>query len=101
MIVHRWQAKIIPSKTQIQKIFEADDLQAKEDIVEPTTTKPQEIKNPYTEMRVVVSGALFVEIIGNKLLLRPGDKIIIPSNTKHTKTTQGDAPCVSLVAYQF
>ncbi|MBE8222068.1 MAG: cupin domain-containing protein [Bdellovibrionales bacterium] len=100
MIVHRWQAEIIPSKNQIQKIFEADDLNAKEDIVEPNTIA-KEIKNPYTEMRVVVSGALFVEIIGNKLLLRPGDKIIIPSNTKHTKTSQGDLACVSLVAYQF
>lgn len=100
MIVHRWQAEIIPSKTQIQKIFEADDLQAKEEIIEPSA-KVEEIKNPYSEMRVVVSGALFVEIVGNKLLLRPGDKIIIPSNTKHTKAVQGDNPCTSLVAYQF
>lgn len=100
MIVHRWQAKIIPSKNQIQKIFEADELQAKEDLIEPNT-KPQKIKNPYTEIRVVVSGALFVEIVGNKLLLRPGDKIIIPSNTKHTKLVQGNSPCASLVAYQF
>lgn len=100
MIVHRWQAEIIPSKNQIQKIFEADDLQAKEDIVEPDMPA-KEIKNPYAEMRVVVSGALFIEIIGNKLLLRPGDKIIIPSNTKHTKTSQGSLACLSLVAYQF
>lgn len=100
MIVHRWQAEIIPSKNQIQKIFEADDLQAKEDIIEPNKDI-EEIKNPYTEMRVVVSGALFVEIVGNKLLLRPGDKIIIPPNTKHTKVSQGNLACISLVAYQF
>lgn len=100
MIVHRWQAEIIPSRHQIQKIFEADDLQAKENIIK-ANQEIKEIKNPYAEMRAVVSGALLVEIVGNKLLLRPGDKIIIPSNTKHNKINQGTTACVSLVAYQF
>ena len=99
MIVNRWQAPIFPTKEQILLFFEREGLKPIEEVYQPG----EEIKNhyhPFDEVRMLVKGALLVDIAGNRLLLRGGDKIIIPSNTRHAKSAQGDLPCISICAYK-
>ena len=85
MLVSRWQAPILPKKEQIIMMFEAEGLQTYEERLPPQSSI-QNHRHPFDEVRMVFSGELMVDVSGNKLLLRPGDKIIIPSNTKHSKS---------------
>ena len=99
MLVMRWQAPIVPDRQQILLMFESEGLQPSEEIF-PAKAVIQDHRHPFDEVRMVVSGQLLFDIAGNRLLLRAGDKIIIPSNTKHSKKVEGDGPCVSFCAYK-
>ena len=78
-------------------IFRAEDLQPREEILTVDETYPEH-RHPFDEIRMILSGELSFNVNGNQLLLRSGDKIIIPSNTKHSQKVLGQDPCVSLVA---
>jgi mannose-6-phosphate isomerase-like protein (cupin superfamily) len=43
---------------------------------------------------------MLFDISGNKLLLRAGDRIVIPSNTRHSKRVQGQESCVCICAHK-
>jgi quercetin dioxygenase-like cupin family protein len=97
MIVLRWQAPVLPTPEQIKMIFEGEGLEATEETFPPKSVIADH-RHPFDEVRMVVSGAMFLNIAGNQLLLRAGDRIEIPANTRHSKSTDGDQSCVSLVA---
>lgn len=97
MIVIRWQAPLRPTKEQALMIFRAEDLQPREEILTGAETYPEH-RHPFDEVRMILSGELSFNVNGNQLLLRSGDKIIIPSNTKHSQKVLGQDPCLSLVA---
>lgn len=95
MIVTRWQAALVPTMEQIKLIFRMEGLQPEEEVYLPEQ-KIIEHKHPFDEVRMIVSGEMIMNIAGNRLLLRAGDRIMIPSNTKHAKEVRGDVPCVSI-----
>lgn len=97
MLVFRWQAPIVPDKKQIRTMFEAEGLVPLEEVFPPETLIDWH-RHPFDEIRTVAQGEVVFDIAGNKLLLRAGDKIVIPSNTKHSFKTQGDIECVCIVA---
>lgn len=97
MIITRWQAPITPSRNQIQMILESEGLDPYDEIYEPQV-KISEHRHPFCEVRVVVSGEMLFNISGNQFLLRPGDRVEIPGNTKHSHTAQGGAPCICVCA---
>lgn len=97
MLVRRWQAAVLPSKSQIKAMYDIEGLPSVEESFPPATDIGVHY-HPFDEVRTVVSGELMFDVAGNKLLLRTGDKIIIPANTKHSFKTHGDEPCVCLVA---
>lgn len=99
MIVNRWQAQILPTAEQIYKIFEREGLRHFEEVYEPGQ-KIANHQHPFDEVRMIVKGSLLINIAGNRLLLRTGDKIVIPSNTRHSKEVQGDSVCVSICSYK-
>ena len=99
MVIRRWLASLTPSKEQIQSLFEKDGLEYVEERFEAKTEIPEH-RHPFDEVRMIVSGELLYNISGNKVLLRSGDKIIIPSNTLHSKSVKKDQACVSLCSYQ-
>ncbi len=99
MIVNRWQAPILPTFEQIKMIFEREGLRPVEEVYTPG----QEIsahRHPFDEVRMLVQGSLLIDIAGNNLLLRAGDKIIIPSNTKHSKKVHGKETCICIFSYK-
>ncbi len=97
MIIRRWQAREYPTLEQMKLIMNSEGLEPVEETFEPGF-KLDYHRHPFDEVRVVIKGQLLYDINGTKLLLREGDRIQIPSNTKHSKTVQGDETCVSLMA---
>ncbi|MEQ1666272.1 MAG: cupin domain-containing protein [Bdellovibrionales bacterium] len=97
MVVLRWQAPIVPDKKQIRSLFEAEGLTPYEEVF-PPETQINWHRHPFDEVRTVVQGEVLFDIAGNQLLLRSGDRIVIPSNTKHSFKIQGTSECVCLVA---
>ncbi len=97
MLVYRWQAPLTPTKEQARMIFLAEELAPHEEILTKETTYPEH-RHPFDEMRMILEGEISMNISGNQLLLRPGDKIMIPANTKHSQRVLSSEPCVCLVA---
>jgi quercetin dioxygenase-like cupin family protein len=97
MVVTRWQAAVLPTPEQIKMIFQAEGLLPTEESLSPKTVIPDH-RHPFDEIRMVVSGTLFLNISGNQMLLRPGDRIDIPANTRHSKSAEGEDGCICVVA---
>ena len=97
MVVLRWQAAVVPTIEQMKIMMQSEGLTPVEEIF-LGQSKVKEHRHPFDEVRMVVSGELLFNVSGNQLLLRPGDKIMIPSNTKHELSVQGEHPCVSICA---
>ena len=97
MLVTRWQAPIIPTKEQIKLMFHAEGLTINEELYE-AKTKITTHRHPFDEIRMVISGELKINVAGNQLLLRAGDRIEIPSNTRHETEVFGDEPCFCITA---
>ena len=100
MLVFRWQAPVLPTKQQIIEMFLSEELIPYEETFPPQIFI-QYHRHPFDEVRFLLSGSLMVDISGNKLLLRPGDKIVIPSNTRHSKKVENDTPCISICAHHI
>lgn len=99
MIITRWQAPHFPNKLQMKFIFENEGLEAQEEIFEPQK-KIQDHRHPFSEIRMIVEGEMLCNIAGTQFVLRQGDRLEIPGNTKHSYTAQGQQPCISLCAYR-
>ena len=97
MLVYRWQAPLTPTKEQARMIFLAEDLSPREEVLTKEETYPEH-RHPVDEVRMILEGEISMNISGNQLLLRPGDKIMIPANTKHSQRVLTDKPCLCLVA---
>lgn len=97
MIITRWQAPITPNKNQIQMILESEGLEPYEESYEPQLKVPEH-RHPFCEVRVIVAGEMLFNISGNQFLLRPGDRVEIPANTKHSHTSQGGEACICICA---
>jgi quercetin dioxygenase-like cupin family protein len=78
-------------------MLESEGLEPEEESI-PSGQKVTDHRNPFDEVRIVVSGQLLLDIAGNRLLLRAGDRILIPANTRHSKQADGEDPCVCIYA---
>lgn len=97
MLVTRWQAPIVPDKRQILMMLEVEGLSPVEELF-PSQTLIKDHRHPFDEVMVVAHGQMLLDINGNKLLLRAGDRILIPSNTKHSIRVEGDEECLCICA---
>ena len=93
----RWQAPMVPTKMQMTSMLESEGLEAQEETLSPGT-HVQDTRHPFDEVRMVVEGQMFLDISGNKMLLRAGDRVVIPANTRHSKQVDGTEPCCCLYA---
>lgn len=87
MIITRWQAPVAPSQEQIKHILTAEGLEPQLEVIQKDQ-KQVEKKHPFSEIRIVAKGELLLTVGGTQLLLRSGDRIDIPANTKHFYSTQ-------------
>ena len=99
MIVQRWEAPLTPNKIQITRQYLTEGLEVFEEVYQPQQVVIEH-RHPFCEVRTLVEGEMLFNIAGNQFLLRPGDRVEIPANTKHTHTAQGNQPCVCLVGYR-
>ncbi len=97
MIISRWQATVVPSIEQIKYILETEGYDYVEESFSPQT-KIGEHRHPFTEVRYIVNGELLFNIAGNQFLLRSGDRVEIPSNTKHSYFNNSNSECVCVYA---
>ena len=97
MLVTRWQAPLVPKKSQIFTWFAMEGLEPQEVEIKPDQAL-KDLRRPFDEVIMVARGQLNLDIAGNKLLLREGDKIVIPSNTRHSKSVSGTEPCLYISA---
>ncbi len=93
MIITRWQAPLTPSKELAFMILESEGLEPFEENYNPSV-KVQEHRHPFCEVRMIVQGEMMFNIQGNQFLLRAGDRVEIPANTKHSHIAQGSEGCV-------
>ncbi|MCB0392379.1 MAG: cupin domain-containing protein [Bdellovibrionales bacterium] len=96
MLITRWQAPIVPQIEQIKTWFEMEGLEPNE-VVLKTNEVYKDLRHPFDNVIMVAQGELILNIAGNKLLLREGDKIVIPSNTKHSRESNSES-CVYISA---
>ena len=100
MLVYRWHSRAVPDKEQIRMFFEREGFTPREEVYKKNEKVPEHI-HPFDEVRMVCSGEIHFNIAGNNLLLRSGDKIVIPANTWHSKEVRGSSECVSLCAFKL
>lgn len=100
MLITRWQAPNKLSREQAQMILEAEGLEPFEETLDPQK-KVAEHRHPFTEVRILLRGELLYNIAGNQVLLREGDRIEIPANTRHSHLCQGSEPCYSVYAQKI
>jgi mannose-6-phosphate isomerase-like protein (cupin superfamily) len=99
MLIIRWQAPITPSKEQLKMMMESEGLEPFEEEF-ASQVKITEHRHPFGEVRTVAEGELLFNIAGNQFLLREGDRVEIPSNTKHWHVNNGNKPCVCICAHR-
>lgn len=99
MLIHRWQAPHIPTPVQIKMMLESEGLEPFEEILEKGKRIPDH-RHPFDEVRMVAKGELLLEILGTRMLLREGDRIVIPANTRHAKQASDHGDCLCVCAYQ-
>lgn len=97
MLIYRWQSSVIPDVDQIRLFFEREGLAPIKEIYEPNECVQDHI-HAFDEVRMVCQGEMLFNIAGNQLLLRGGDRIVIPSNTWHSKHAQNR--CISFCAFK-
>ena len=100
MIIHRWQAPVLPSLEQIKVILENEGLEPFMETIS-SGEKVTDHRHPFTEVRFVLEGELLFNIAGNQFLLRQGDRVEVPSNTKHSHAGQGSGLCKCVVAQKI
>lgn len=100
MLVSRWQAPLIPAREQVLMMFETEGLKAKEEILGPGF-QLEDRRHPFEEVRMVAQGQLLLNVAGNRLLLRAGDKIVIPANTRFSMKVEGDQACHCVFAQRL
>lgn len=78
-------------------ILEDEGLEPFEEVYQPKD-KIIDHRHPFCEVRIVTQGELLFNISGTQFLLRAGDRVEIPANTRHSHMAQGEEPCICLCA---
>lgn len=97
MIITRWQAPIIPSKQQLHMILLSEGLEPYEEVHNPQA-KVAENRRPFAEVRIIAAGEMIFNISGNQFVLRPGDRLEVPANTRYSYMAQGTSECLCVCA---
>jgi quercetin dioxygenase-like cupin family protein len=99
MKITRWRADRKPTRSEIEALFKDEGL---EFLVEelPENSEVKDHKHPFDEVRVVISGAMRFNVAGNEFILREGDRLELPSNTRHWTKVEAGAECITIYAHR-
>ncbi len=97
MLILRWQAPTIPTRSQILLLLDQEGLEGVEERFS-RGEKVSEHRHPFTEVRILIEGEMLFNVSGNQFLIRAGDRLEIPANTKHWFQAHGDHDCLCLYA---
>ncbi len=97
MMITRWTGLQAPPPQQLKLLLVNEGLQPELETL-PAHLTLKDHRHPFDEVRVILEGMLIMDINGNQLLLKAGDRIDIPANTRHSKTVHGGSACISLTA---
>lgn len=101
MLIQRWEAQVSIDLKLAKLLFENEGLDFTEESF-PAQYKIPDHRHSLTEVRQIIKGELLVRVGGNQLLLREGDRIEIPANTKHSyQNNLESGECLSLTAYKL
>ncbi|MDZ4677836.1 MAG: cupin domain-containing protein [Oligoflexia bacterium] len=99
MRITRWRADRKPTREEIEGVFKDEGMEfVVEDL--PAGSEVKDHRHPFDEVRVVVSGAIRYNVAGNEFLLREGDRLDLPSNTRHWTRVEPDEGCVTIYAFR-
>ena len=97
MIIKRWQADNLPTLEQLKIFLSTEGLDPYEELL-AAGAKVIDHKHPFCEVRYVSKGEMQFNISGNRFVLREGDKLEIPANTKHSFTIPDTTDCICVCA---
>ena len=97
MKITRWRADRKPTQQEVEAMFRDEGF---EFIIEelPENSEVKEHRHPFDEIRMVVAGSIRYNVAGNEFLLREGDRLELPSNTRHRTKVEPGANCVTVCA---
>lgn len=82
MIIHRWLAPQMLTQELAKTWLQGEKAEA-ESFCWTSQNQWKEHRHEWTEILVVIRGEMVVNVSGNQVLLRSGDRIDIPANTRH------------------
>lgn len=97
MLITRWTGSSLPSPQQLKMLLASEGLSPELETL-AAHSNIRDHRHPFDEVRIVLEGMLIMDVNGNQLLLRAGDRIDVPANTKHSKVVHGGIPCISIIA---
>jgi len=97
--ITRWRADRKPTRQEVESLFKDEGL---EYVVEelPAGSEVREHKHPFDEVRTVISGAMRFNVAGNEFVLREGDRLELPSNTRHWTKVEATGNCTTVFAHR-
>ncbi|MBK9293205.1 MAG: cupin domain-containing protein [Oligoflexia bacterium] len=99
MRIIRWRADRKPTQDEVLSMMQDEGLECTLETVDPNT-EIKEHKHPFDEVRIVVKGAMRYNVAGNEFILREGDRLELPSNTRHWTRAEALGECVSIYAFR-
>jgi mannose-6-phosphate isomerase-like protein (cupin superfamily) len=100
MIIQRWQAPQIPTEEQMLALMHMEGLDCSIEQWQPKV-EVKEHRHLLTEVLFVISGSLILNLNGNQVLLRRGDRAEIPANTRHSYLVQDTSECRVIMGYRL
>ncbi len=84
----RWTKPKKPTLGDLQKMLEAEGLEF-EMYSDRPGTKYGRHKHPFDDFIVIVAGKMKIKTDKQEWLMKPGDRLDLPSNTSHTAEVVG------------
>lgn len=100
MRIIRWRADRKPTQDEVLSMLQDEGLECNVEVAEPNT-EIKDHKHPFDEVRIVVKGAMRYNVAGNEFILREGDRLELPSNTRHWTKAEAQSECVSIYAFRI
>lgn len=99
MRIVRWRADRKPTQDEVLSILQDEGLECNVETVE-AGIEVKDHKHPFDEVRIIVKGALRYNVAGNEFILREGDRLELPSNTRHWTRVEPQSECVSVYGFK-